>query len=100
MKHFFILIYIILCATYSSKGQNKGDTTKGLTMHGYTDGSIHFRHDRVTDLEAVVLALERKIDSLERRPYLFIDLKTSRPGVWLTNVAGEYEIFITPINPK
>lgn len=52
------------------------------------------------DLSQRLDRLQERIDSLERRPYLLIDLKCSRPGVWLTNAAGEYQIFITPINYK
>lgn len=41
--------------------------------------------------------LEKRIDSLEKRPYLFIDNKGVRPGVILTNSAGEYQILIYPL---
>ncbi|HXP50834.1 MAG TPA: hypothetical protein VN922_12810 [Bacteroidia bacterium] len=54
----------------------------------------------LADLKKYVKKLEQRIDSLERRPYLFIDTKTSRPGVWLTNVPGEYQIFIQSLNYK
>lgn len=40
---------------------------------------------------------ENRIDSLEHRPYLFIDTKGVRPGVYLTNSAGEFQIFIAPL---
>lgn len=44
--------------------------------------------------------LDERIDSLERRPYLFIDTKPSSSGIWLTNSAGEYQWLIQPFNFK
>lgn len=42
--------------------------------------------------------MQKRIDSLERRPYLFIDTKPSSSGIWLTNSAGEYQWLIKPFN--
>lgn len=42
-------------------------------------------------------SLMKRIDSLGRRPYLFYDPKGVRPGFYLTNSAGEYQIFVSPL---
>jgi len=46
------------------------------------------------------LIASKRVWDLEQRPYLLIDTQCSRPGVWLTNTAGEYQIFITSLNYK
>lgn len=46
----------------------------------------------------IAMSFKKRIDSLERRPYLFIDTKPSSSGIWLTNSAGEYQWLIKPFN--
>ena len=74
-------------------GRNRGDG-QGLAIGR---GNFDALYDLYLETLARCSALEKRIDSLEHHPYLFIDTKGVRPGIYLTNAAGEYQIFITSI---
>lgn len=103
-----IIIPILLLVQVTVKAQMKRDTTD---LNRSFIGNI--KNHTSTEFEEIVFLLqqnkelsdrldraEKRIDSLERRPYLFIDNKGVRPGVWLTNTSGEYQVFIVPLNYK
>lgn len=112
MKYIAIYAFLLLVGI-AGNGQMKSDTIKNpiFAIEGYMScgkivperaitidvtqflGFIELN----TELWDRVKLLERRIDSLEHRPYLYIDTKTSRPGIWLTNTAGEYQVFIVPL---
>ena len=104
-KLLFISLLIASCGTFAS-AQMKGDTTKPCTRcwpkieqpatvpAGSLFDDIVFLLQQNKELSDRLDRAEKRIDSLEHRPYLFIDNKGVRPGVILTNSAGEYQILI------
>lgn len=104
MKYLTLTVFIIF-SMYVANAQAKGDTTKSCTRcwpkikeSAFED--IVFLMQQNLELSKRLDKLENKIDSLEARPYLFIDLNKQQPGVWLTNKEGEYMWYIAPINIK
>lgn len=121
MKYLFLVICLLFLVGIG-KGQMKGDTTMpphGGMPHsdqlgdsllnqyrkaakGYGEYAIEAQVTLLSYQEKKnaeeIKALKSTIDSLEKRPYLFIDLKKQRSGVWLTNSNHEYEWFISSIN--
>lgn len=121
MKYLFLVICLLFLVG-TGKGQMKGDTTMpphgGMphsdqlgdsllnqyrkAANGYGESAIEAQVTLLSYQEnknaEEIKALKSTIDSLEKRPYLFIDLKKPRSGVWLTNSTHEYEWFISPIN--
>jgi|GEM_PF-4889422 len=88
----YILLFAIFFS-FSASAQMKGDTTKPPSEFK----QIVFLMQENMLLSERLDRAEKRIDSLERRPYLFIDNKGVRPGVILTNSAGEYQILIAPL---
>ena len=118
----YILTIALLLLLSHVRGQMKVDTTKpqefvttvgaqdenlvvaikdgNLTYVLSADPTRGIDYTLIRLLVSKITILEKKIDSLERRPYLFIDTKPSSSGIWLTNSAGEYQWLIKPFNYK
>lgn len=79
--------------------QRKTDSVSELAH--YLQDKLDFLELNAHTLGKMAIKAENKIDSIARRPYLFIDTKPSSSGIWLTNSAGEYQILIHDFNlPK
>lgn len=87
----YITLTLLLLAGIAGKAQMKEDTTKPAF------NQIVFLLQQNKELSDRLDRAEKRIDSLERRPYLFIDNKGVRPGLYLTNAAGEFQIFVAPL---
>ena len=112
----YLLSILLSCISIVGNAQTREDTTlKQLAatvlrlQHQVDSLTQCIHHQNLQDsifvfninmLGNFIDKLERRVVPLEQRPYLIIDTKTSRPGVWLTNTAGEYQIFIQSLNYK
>lgn len=100
----YITLCVLLLAGIAGQGQMKGDTTNPCTRcwPKIQSGNTIFQDivlllQQNKELSDRLDRAEKRIDSLERRPYLFIDNKGVRPGLILTNAAGEFQIFVAPL---
>lgn len=79
------------------RAENKIDSLeKAMHLSGRL---IDYEYNQVED-EKLLDRISKRVNYLDNLPYLFIDFKGVRPGVYLTNSKGEYQLFITPINYK
>lgn len=101
MKKAFIALLCLISLAGHAQIYSKQPTTFNLSelLHRVDslEKQLGAREQLINYMELQIYRIQCRLDSLEHLPYLKIESFDGLPKIWMTNRAGEYDIFIKSV---